>query len=265
MRNVIITGIPRSGTTLTAALIDSLPDSVCLNEPAWQVGRRFEHPNDYARWLVGDFLSLRQKLLSGEPVKERRAKNHEPLTNYFSRDKSGAMLTHFDLVDFTRTGLSPDFLLAVKHNGPYLAVLKALIDIGWFTIIAIVRHPVEVIYSWRNLDLPISRGEMPGAAPYWPRMAAIIAEPGDLLEKQVKIYDLMCRRIHHFRSQIHVLSYEELITSPQRLSEYLGVADEPALPLINKAPKEIPASERALISAAVEKHGEFYRNFYPAL
>ena len=34
-RDLIISGIPRGGTTLTTALIDSLPNAVCLNEPQW--------------------------------------------------------------------------------------------------------------------------------------------------------------------------------------------------------------------------------------
>ena len=33
--DIILTGIPRSGTTLAAQLIDLQVDSVCLNEPEW--------------------------------------------------------------------------------------------------------------------------------------------------------------------------------------------------------------------------------------
>ncbi len=262
MRNVIVTGIPRSGTTLVAALIDSLPDSVCLNEPAWQAGRRFESGSDYARWLVGDFMDLRQKLLAGTPVKDRRAKDHSALTNYFSPGFS-EMQTHYAMVDFTRPGLTHDFMLAVKHNGPYLAILKPLLELGWFTAIAVVRHPVEVIHSWHSLKLPISRGEMPGATPYWPKLADIVAGTDDLLVKQVKIYDLMCRRIYNLRERIHVLPYETLVKTPAVLSEYLGVSTRPAARLIDKPKREIPAKERRAIMEALKTHGEYYSHFYP--
>jgi hypothetical protein len=266
-RNVIVTGIPRSGTTLTAALIDGLPNAVCLNEPQWQVGRRFSDPVDYAKWLAGDFIQLRQKLLSGEPVQDRRSlEGAAPVTNYFSRQPgSGEVKNNFRLADFSRPGLSSDFTLAVKHNGPYLAILKAIIDLRWFNIIAVVRHPVEVIASWRSLDLPISRGEMPGAAPYWPRLHELTAQPMDLLEKQVKIYDLMCRRIYNLREYMHILPYEELLAQPTLLSKYLKLKGDPAAGLIEKPKGKIAADERQEIADAVKTHGEFYRRFYPGI
>lgn len=39
IRNLIVTGIPRSGTTFTAAFVDGLDDAVCLSEPDWQDAR----------------------------------------------------------------------------------------------------------------------------------------------------------------------------------------------------------------------------------
>jgi hypothetical protein len=37
--DLIVTGLPRSGLTLVAALIDYLPNSVCLNAPDWQLAQ----------------------------------------------------------------------------------------------------------------------------------------------------------------------------------------------------------------------------------
>jgi hypothetical protein len=264
-RDVIVTGIPRSGTTLTAALIDGLPNTVCLNEPEWQTGNRFKDPSDFVKWLVGDFVKIRQNLLRGEPVQDRRAiKDQAAVTNYFSRHpESGKMKVNYKFVDLVRPGLTPDFTLAIKHNGPYLALLKAIIDMRWFTIIAIVRHPVEVLYSWRTLEVPISRGEMPNATPYWPAMAELVKMPMDLLEKQVKMYDLMCKRIYNLRQHLHLLPYEELLKNPELLNKYLKVPGEPARKLIEKPKRQIPEAEWQRIAQAVKTHGEFYRHFYP--
>ena len=33
MPDLILTGLPRSGTTLAAAIIDQAPDALCLSEP----------------------------------------------------------------------------------------------------------------------------------------------------------------------------------------------------------------------------------------
>lgn len=260
MPDVILTGIPRSGTTLAAALIDGLPDAVCLGEPAWHTAKVAPTAEDFAKWLVGDFVQLRKKLLSREPVEDRRAAEGKALTNYYAPGK-----TAFTLAPFTRPGLSPDFTLAVKHNGPYLAVLGPLTALQHFTIVAIVRHPVEVIHSWRTLNLPVSRGEMPGAAPYWPRLAKLIATKMDLLEKQVKMYDLMCQRIFELKDRIHILSYENLIASPQLLAGAIGIDAAPPASLIEKSSRTIPAAERKTIEAALAKHGEHYKVFYPGI
>ena len=264
MKNIILTGIPRSGTTLAAALLDGLPDTVCLNEPDWQAGRRMASGGDYARWLVGDFMELRKKFLAGEPVRDRRRQNGAALTNYFSAG-AGGMKTHYEMVGLTRAGLSPDFTLAVKHNGPYLAILKPILDIGWFRVIAIVRNPIEVIASWRALDLPISRAEMPAAAPYWPRLAEIIQSGDELLIKQAKIYDLMCRRIHNLRDRMKVILYEDMVRNPALLSDAAGVSSAPSSALIEKPPRIISDTEREVIALALRAHGEFYRHFYPEI
>lgn len=36
-RNLVVTGMPRGGTTLLAALIDSSASAYCLSEPNWPV------------------------------------------------------------------------------------------------------------------------------------------------------------------------------------------------------------------------------------
>jgi hypothetical protein len=262
-RDIIVTGIPRSGTTLTAALIDSLPDTVCLNEPLWHTARVAATPEDFAKWLIGDFTQLRGKLQRGEPVPDRRAPSGEAVTNYY---KPGQQMENtFEVVPLTRAGLSGRFTLAIKHNGPYLAVLKPLVDLDYFTVIAIVRHPVEAIASWRALSLPISRGEMPNATPYWPQMAEVCRSPIDLLEKQVKMYDLMCRRLHHLREHIHIIPYETLIRRPDSLCDALGVKADLATKLIDKPKRHLAEDEAAMIAQALKRHGRFYREFYPDL
>src|SRR5690606_21718614 len=153
MRDVIVTGIPRSGTTLAASLIDSLPDTVCLNEPGWHHARSAPTPEGFAQFIKKDFARLRRQLVEGEPVPDRRAGDGSATTNYY-RVEGGKMESSFEVLPFTRPGLSAEFTLAIKHNGPYLAVLPQLIALKAFIFIAIVRHPVEVLHSWRSLSLP---------------------------------------------------------------------------------------------------------------
>ncbi len=214
-RDIILTGIPRSGTTLAASLLEAEPNTVCLNEPEWHR----PHPSLDASGFVGaiatDFLRLREKLLAGTPVPDRRAENGAALTNYY---ESGTK-TKFVIHDLLRPGLPPDFTLAIKHNAPYLAVLPELIALGRFDIRAVIRHPLPVIRSWRRLDLPISRGELPNAVAYWPEIKALVQASMPLLEKQARILELMVTRIMEHQSHITVLRYESIRHSASGIQE----------------------------------------------
>lgn len=264
MRNVILTGIPRSGTTLAASIIDSLPDTVCLNEPDWQVSKVTDTGKNFAKWLVGDFAQTRQKLLSGEPITDRRSQEGEAVTNYFLVDPASKQTQrNFKKIPFTRSGLSPDFTLAIKHNGPYLAALKPIVELNYFTVIAIVREPIGVIHSWRSVDLPISRGDLPTAKHYWPRMAELIAHDIDLLEKQVKMYDLMCERLYEQRERIHLLPYETLLKEPQLIAECLGADVKNIASAVTGPSRQVPDVDRQAIAELVRRHGKFIAYFYP--
>jgi len=268
-RNVLLTGIPRSGTTLAGALIDSLPDTVCISEPPWHWHRASGGKLDigpdpdgsvFARWLVGDFVAMRAKLLRGETVQDRRAADAAPLTNYHDAGSAGAAAS--TTRHFSRSGLSANFTLAVKHNGPYLTALQQLLELEWFTVVAIVREPVAVIHSWRSLNLPVSRGRMHDAARCWPELEQATSH-GSVLERQVRIYDLICERLHRLRERIHIVPYEAMVEQPALLSQAIGATTACAPALISAPSRRVPPEEQAIISAALRQYGSHYRLFYP--
>jgi hypothetical protein len=161
--------------------------------------------------------------------------------------------------------LSQDFTLAAKHNGPYLSALPAIVDLGWFTVIAIVRNPLDVIHSWRSLSLRVSNGEMPDAVPGWPEMGGLVKENVDLLEKQVKMYDLMCQRLYSLRDQIHIVRYEEMLRNPNLLREPIGVVGPMDLTLIDKPSRTVPDDVRPVLLRALAIHGKHFTHFYSDL
>ncbi|MBV8939849.1 MAG: hypothetical protein JO089_08455 [Alphaproteobacteria bacterium] len=216
-RNVLLTGIPRCGTTLLTAFYDRQADAAALNEPQWQYDAMMRLKDavpaeDYVKWLIGDLADIRRKLLHGVPLPERRAADGTAVTNYYrahAQDKESREVV--SAVPFTRAGLSQDFMLAVKHNGLYLGVLDALAASGEFTIVALVRHPVGAIASWNEVNVPIRQGRLPAAEGYWPEIGALAAAPMEILEKQVRLYDLLCARLLQHRQRIHLLRYEDFL------------------------------------------------------
>ncbi|MDE3059423.1 MAG: sulfotransferase domain-containing protein [Pseudomonadota bacterium] len=270
MRDIVLTGIPRSGTTLLTALMDSQPASVALNEPQWQYDAMAAMKDrtpaaGFARWLIGDFADIRRKLLQGIAIPERRRNGTAPTNYYRSHAGDRRPDIHYELVPFTRPGLTGDFTLAVKHNGLYLGVLPELAATGHFTIAAIVRHPAGAIASWRDTKVPPGKGLLPGAAGYWKEMRELTAAPMDLLEKQVRMYDLICQRLLSLKDNILLLRYED-ITGPggEKALAPLGIASvDPAM----ITPRKLDFYDPALIARIQEAYAKFARAakaLYPA-
>ncbi|MDX2073274.1 MAG: hypothetical protein SFX19_02785 [Alphaproteobacteria bacterium] len=231
MRNILLTGLPRAGTTLAASLLDAAPDSVCLNEPEWQRPHPSLSAEAFARAVKEDFDDVRKKLLAGIAVPDRRAADGSALTNYYDSGTKNNFVMH----DLLRPGLTEDFTLAMKHNGPYLAALPELVALGCFEIRAILRHPLPVLRSWRRLDLPISRGELPNATAYWPEMKALTSAKMELLEKQVRMLELMVARILEHQSQITVVRYEDQVTGDRsQLSEKETAEDKEIMEMLKR-------------------------------
>src|ERR1051326_9173576 len=82
---LILTGIPRSGTTLTASLMNALEGTICLHEP-FQF-RKFclksRDRADFVERCLSAFTQLRNSLLDGQPVMDGRKPDGSYPTNYF--------------------------------------------------------------------------------------------------------------------------------------------------------------------------------------
>lgn len=267
MQDIIITGLPRAGTTLLAAMVDEMPDSVCLNEPLWQYEWAKKHahlgPESFAGWLKEDMAGQRKMLLAGEPIMDRRRKDGKAVTNYFREDhEQKEAINRVGMVPFTRDDLSVNFTLAAKHNILYLSALEEIAKQKAFKIIAIIRHPLGVISSWQTTPIPISRGELPAAMIYWQQMRKLVATPMELLEKQVRMYDLMCAKLYALREQISIIKYEDLIEKPSLFFEYISKpAPLDKMQLQARNPQFYDTDIDA-ISKTLKTHGQHYQNFY---
>jgi hypothetical protein len=82
--DLIITGVPRSGTTLAAAIIDQAPDSLCLSEPDSHVEMMKEAASaeDFVAGLCREFDAVRRTILAGGSVLDRRQADGAPVTNH---------------------------------------------------------------------------------------------------------------------------------------------------------------------------------------
>jgi hypothetical protein len=160
-RDVFLTGVPRSGTTLTCELLNLLGDTVALDEP---MGRE-----DFT--ARGSRRHRSQRPITGAEV----CKNIEAFARSMRRSLGA------EGVDMSkRSGrkgeirvekaLSPDFLLVLNHHAGFLGVLDELVTRG--RVFAVVRNPLAALVSWQSVSFPVQRGHSTLAELFHPRSRA---------------------------------------------------------------------------------------------
>jgi hypothetical protein len=270
MPDVIVTGLPRSGVTLAAALIDSLPNAVCLNTPVWQTtqARRLRGAIPFCKWLAGDFIWQRNRLIKSLPVNDYRAPDGSPLLDSMDerlpKDENGEPVA----TQIQPSGLQGDFILAVKHDVLYTCVLPALAEISCFKIIAIIRHPFDVIDEWQAYpETQLGKGHLPFAAHYWQEAALQNPEQKtDLLDRMVQLYELFIKRYHELRAHVQIIRYEDYVADPKIISRLFDIETLP--PLANKIVRKNPVRDGKGVEALrsrFAKYGTYTRHYYPTL
>jgi hypothetical protein len=264
--NLIVTGIPRAGTTLTAALIDGMEDAVCLNEPKWQSTWSREETDRaaYVKRIVEDFARVRSILLAGGSVEIRASSDGVAVTNFFDQSAGGRKRKPLTFAPMSRAGLSPGFLLAMKHNAHYSCVLEELAATPGFCVLAIVRNPVATLLSWRSLDVPISKGRLPIAEPFWPEVAAAGRSTPDILLAQVRILELLFQRYTALSEKIAIIRLEDMIAKPDLLNTALGRKQRrPVTIEASRLSSSTPLKELKLLQDYVTAHCPTARHYYP--
>jgi hypothetical protein len=262
-QNLIVTGIPRGGTTLAAALIDALDDAVCINEPLWQSkwSREAASRQRYVERIVDDFARVRATLLAGGSVAVRASGDGEAVTNFFDRGQGPRRRKPLTTAPLSRPGLTPGFLLAMKHNAHYSCVLGDLAAVPGLSVLAIIRDPVAVLASWRSLNLPVSRGRLPAGEPFWPEIGEARRGTDDLLLVQARMVELFFRRYHELRDRIAIVRYEDIVGSPGLLARRFGRRPLRQVPV---TPVEPPVSaEITMLRDYVAAHCPTACRYYP--
>lgn len=266
MQNVILTGIPRSGLTVFGALADCLPNVVCLNEPKWQQrkSQQIKKPMPYCKWLVGDFAWRRMQLLNKKPVRDLRAPDGKPILDSIKDPRLNKTETADATVAFIREDLDKDFTLIMKHHALYTALLPTLSEFQHFRIIAVIRHPYDVIKSWQTLDnRSVASGKLPQAAKYWHEIGRISLEENDLVTRMVQIYDAFCQRYYELQEKIEIVRFEDIARNPMLVSEMLNVDSlSPMASRIEERPRILLRDDTDKLKEKIKKYGVFTREFY---
>ena len=270
-RNVVLTGLPRAGTTLTCRLLNQLPDTVALHEPippgkfagleeevvldgVEQFFRRMRRMirrrgMAFSKPIKGRIVGHGGNLSREEEVRRRESRK-------VRRDRSEKKVA-------IEKDLGPDFLLGIKSPGMFSALLPLLKR--RFPCYAVVRNPLAVLASWESYDRSTREGRQPSAEKYDAGLRQALDSIEDRLERQLYLLSWYFERFVRELPEAHVIRYEDMVSSG---GGALSVVT-PAAELLNEPlsnwnlnPAYDRERMRLLGERLLEREGAYLR-FYP--
>lgn len=215
--NIILTGIARSGTTLTCSILNQLPQCVALHEPM-NPGElvKEDFPVQYINKINNFFEKQRQSLLrDGTAIsKARNGKVPDnPFGSSLSFNELRSSIVKNELVSFEKK-LNSNFRLVIKHPNFFTATLKTLLI--YYSCFAIVRNPLSVLLSWHTIQAPVNNGYLPFAEAFDSDLKTKLTEEKNRITRQLIILRWYFSIYRELLPRHHVVTYEDIISSGGR-------------------------------------------------
>ena len=239
--NVLITGIPRSGTSYLCTILNKVRGCVAINEPT-QIFAPLAGPG--LPWGVATFYrNLRRDILDDRLIQNKL--------------HNGEFIEDTSLVD-TVADYSPEidrtnFLLATKNTLAYLARLPELLRVmPEARIVVCVRNPMDTIASWKTTFDHLSKADVNSfpvgnpqdnhlAVPALNRLAEI-AHTSALPLRRALLWRHLAELILENRDRILLVRYEELVSRPTEILQEILDASSSALGVDLTAPVALSAA-----------------------
>lgn len=263
VKNIILTGIPRSGTTLSCRLLNKVQNVLALVEPIDMKGfmacvdenARLEFLSDY-------FHAIRTAIQNGDPLD---VINLDDLsTNTFEENVAGKRNTLIKgrAKQHIQKNLTEDFLLIIKHPNAFTALIHELKK-KW-DCYAIVRNPMDVINSWISLNHPLSQGHAPMAEFYDAQLSKKLALANTLEERQVLLVNWYFEKYLEKMNPVNIIPYESIVnTKGNSLTTPITGFDLNDLSLVSKNADANRASDKMkIIAETLLKSDGAWRTLY---
>jgi hypothetical protein len=266
---VLVTGVPRSGTTLSCHLLNKVPDVVALHEPM-DVSRFFAIAvagNDAGavRREVAKFCEkTRASVLERGVAPSKQADGKvpdNPVGAVIGEKGARKRIVSKGEVTIDRE-VSPAFTLVVKHPGLFTVFLAELAPA--YPVVAIVRNPLSVLCSWNSVELHIRDGRVPATERLAPALAAALDALPDATSRQLRILDWYFERYARLLEPTRVIRYEDLVATHGRaLAVAVPAASQLDEPLASRNKSELYSPETMhRLGAALLADGGSWRKFY---
>lgn len=210
---LIITGIPRSGTSYLCSLLHQVDNCVIINEPA-----EIFDPLIHQRipWGVATYYrNVRKDILDGHPVKNKVSGNRV-IEDTAVEDKRS---------DYCPNVSTPDFILGTKNTLAYLARLEVLQrSMPHAHIVACVRNPFDTIASWKSTfphlreadisSFPVGHPDDPFLSDQQKEATHYISGLTDAAERRAVLWRYLAETLLLNQKNVQVVNYEDLVSNP---------------------------------------------------
>ena len=225
-RTWLLSGIPRSGTSLCCRLAGELPDWIALAEPL-----RLDH-GEGVYGLDPHTDCTRIEALVGQIRDRIWAERRAPSKQYAGRLDDNRVVSGYTDAGLRRLraewgeividkSLSSRFGLLIKHNSAFAALLHRLS--ASFSCVALVRNPLAVLASWQTVHFPIQQGRIPGGELFDHALRRTLEQEPEPLRRQIVVLNWFFARYRAHLPSEHVIRYEDLVeTGGQTLFRLLG-------------------------------------------
>lgn len=262
-RTWLLSGIPRSGSSLCCRLAGELPDTVALTEPIQDVRSGAATAAAACRRIEAFARDARARILAQgrAPTLHRDGRLVDNLVSGAATQglrRPGSERGDIDI----DAPVSRRFTLLIKHNALFAALLPRLGEA--LPCLAIVRNPLAVLASWQTVDLAVRRGRVPMGERFDERLAARLDGEPETLKRQLLVLNWFFERYGAHLPPERILRYEDVIESRGMvLHRALGVAGVAAGPLSSRNANALYDREAVdgLLAALLHMRGAWTR-FY---
>jgi len=215
--NIIITGIPRSGTSYLCGLLSKTDNSVVINEPNGM--SRYMSVEEYPKVVAKYYRDIRLAVLSGEKIEN---KMHQ-----------GKIIEDTSLIQsleyYSPELFDNNFSICTKNTLGYLSRLDKLkVIMPDTSIFACIRNPIDTIASWKSSfehlrtvvvanDYIIGSKNDPYLTEWQKEKIVKISEEKDLSRKRAMFWAYLAEWIFINKHELTVISYDDIVLSPVKI------------------------------------------------
>jgi hypothetical protein len=219
-QNIIITGLPRSGTSYFCTLLSQIKNHIVINEPV-EISRPLK--KRYIPWgVLGYYSNIRRDITLGEPILNKQKKG-KLIEDTATNDVRNLYFPEYSNINFT---------LATKNTIRYITALSRLLTVmPEAKYIALFRSPVDTIASWNNSFLHLKEARPSKINVLKQNSVWLSVEDRIMLDeidkfesrimRQAMLWNFFAQQLINFRCSIELIKYDSIVTNPSPYFSYL--------------------------------------------